>query len=209
SSTKPVRRYQAPNPIRGRTWLPNPWFDVEGVGAPGIELFVAEPLSRALAPHLAKPHGDVDPGSGASGVPIAGGRRRRALNAGKQAEDFVRQKARSRCEDVTTTMPVLLNSIKASRLHEMKVLSRTRHRHVEQPALLVDLLGVSGTGSRIIVKTFHQRLIPVAHEPDLPLPRGIRVAQMCDHAAKAGPEQGGGGRRRKPCECTGRKCLFR
>jgi hypothetical protein len=40
---------------------------------------------------------------------------------GKQAEDFVRKKTRSRCEDVTTTKPVLLRSIKAPRLHEMKV----------------------------------------------------------------------------------------
>ena len=154
----------------------------------------------------------------------------------------------------------------------MKVLPRPRHRHVEQPALLVDLLGfagchvrrdaavhkiedkdsvpflplggvdgrqdqivfvkerptclcaarirrikgqfgqealaagvaesnllqlveVSGTGSRIIVETLEQRLIPVAHEPDLPLPRRIRVAQTSDDTAKAGPEQSGGGRR--------------
>ena len=38
-------------------------------------------------------------------------------------------------------MPVLLSSIKAPGLHKIKVLSRTRHRHEEQPALLVDLLG--------------------------------------------------------------------
>ena len=69
------------------------------------------------------------------------GGKRRAVDAGKQPEDFVRQKARSWCEDVSATMPVLLSSIKAPRLHKIKVLSRTRHRYVEQPALLVDLLG--------------------------------------------------------------------
>lgn len=67
--------------------------------------------------------------------------KRRAVDARKQAEDFVRQKARSRCEEVSTTMPVLLRSIKAPRLHEIKVFPRPRHRHVKQPALLVDLLG--------------------------------------------------------------------
>src|ERR1700739_1786384 len=96
---------------------------------------------RALAPHLPKPAGDVDPRNRAGGVPIRGGGKRRAVDAGKQPKDFVREKARSRCEDVTTTMPGLLNSIKASRLHEIKAFPRTRHRHVEQPALLVDLLG--------------------------------------------------------------------
>src|SRR6516164_3548034 len=98
----------------------------------------------ALAPHLPKPAGDVDPRNGAGGVPIRGGGKRRAVDAGKQPKDFVREKARSRCEDVSTTMPGLLNSIKAPRLHEIKVFSRTRHRHVEQPALLVDLLGSAG-----------------------------------------------------------------
>ena len=98
----------------------------------------------ALAPHLAEPDGDVDPGSGAGGVPIVGGERARARDAGKQTEKSIRQKARSRREDVATTMAVLLRSIKAPRLHEMKVFPRTRHRHVEQPALLVDLLGFAG-----------------------------------------------------------------
>jgi hypothetical protein len=156
-------------------------------------------------------------------------------------------------------MPVLLSSIKAPRLYKIKVLSRTRHRHVEQPALLVDLLGVAGghvrrdaavheienkdgvpflpfggvdrrqdqivfveqrparlratrirrvegqfgqetpatgipegdllevveisrAGSGIIVEAIEKRLIPVAHKPDLSLPRNIRVAQMCDEA---------------------------
>ena len=37
-------------------------------------------------------------------------------------------------------MPVLLRSIKPSRLDEIKVFPRTRHRNVEKPALLVDLL---------------------------------------------------------------------
>jgi len=63
-------------------------------GSLGIQPFVAlTSLPRALAPHLAKPDGDVDPGSGAGGMPIGGGRRRRAVDAGKQAEDLVRQKA--------------------------------------------------------------------------------------------------------------------
>ena len=161
---------------------------------------------------------------------------------------------------MTATVPVLLRSIKPSRLDEIKVFPRTRHRNVEQPALLVDLLWfasghvrrdaavhkvenengvpflpfggvdrrqdqivfvdwrparlrtagirwvkgqfgqetlatgitegdllelveVSGSGSRIIVKAIEQRPIPVAHKPDLPLPRSIRVAQTCDDAA--------------------------
>ena len=62
----------------------------------------------------------------------------------KQIEDFVRQKARSWCKEVTATVPVLLRSIKSSRLDEIKVFPRTRHRNVEQPALLVDLLGFAG-----------------------------------------------------------------
>ena len=103
-------------------------------GGRGGRAVAGTSLPRALAPHLAKPDGDVDPGSEASGVPIGGGGRRRAVDAGKQAEDFVRQKARSRREDVTTTMPVLLRSIKTPRLHEMKVFPRARHRHVERPA---------------------------------------------------------------------------
>jgi hypothetical protein len=70
------------------------------------------------------------PGGRAGGVPIRGGGKRRAVDAGKQAGDFVRQKARSRCEDMSATVPVLLRSIKAPRLHEIKVFSRTRHRHV-------------------------------------------------------------------------------
>ena len=98
----------------------------------------------ALAPHLPKPAGDVDPRNGAGGVPIRGRGNRRAVDAGKQPEDFVRQKPRSRREDVSMTMPVLLRSIKAPRLHEIKVFSRTRHRHVKQPALFVDLLGFAG-----------------------------------------------------------------
>ena len=190
-------------------------------------------------------------------MPIRGGGKRRAVDAGKQPKDFVWEKARSRCEDVSTTMPGLLSSIKAPRLHEIKVFSRTRHRYVEQPALLVDLLGsasghvrrdaavheienkdgvpflpfggvdrrqdqivfveqwparlsaagirrvegefaqetlatgvpegdllelveVAGSGSGIIVEAIEERLIPVAHKPDLSLPRNIRVAQMCD-----------------------------
>jgi hypothetical protein len=41
------------------------------------ERFVAGlSLPRALAPHLAKADGDIDPGSGAGGVPIDGGGRR-------------------------------------------------------------------------------------------------------------------------------------
>src|SRR5215471_21207966 len=90
----------------------------------------------ALAPHLPKPAGDVDPRNGAGGVSIRGAGNGRAVDAGKQPEDFVRQKARSRREDVSMTMPVLLRSIKAPRLHEIKMFSRTRHRHVEQPPLL-------------------------------------------------------------------------
>src|SRR6516225_11502809 len=68
----------------------------------------------ALAPHLAKPDGDVDAGSGAGGLPIGGGGRHRARDAAKQIEDFVRQKPRSRCEEMTATVPVLLRSIKPS-----------------------------------------------------------------------------------------------
>jgi hypothetical protein len=45
-------------------------------------------------PGLAKPGGDVGPGIGAGGMPIGGGYRRRALYAGKQAEDFVRRTRR-------------------------------------------------------------------------------------------------------------------
>jgi hypothetical protein len=81
----------------------------------------------ASAPHLAKPDGDIDPGSGACGVPMGGGGRRRAIDAGKQTEDFLRQKARSRYEDVTTTKPVLLGSMKPLRPHEIKVFPRARH----------------------------------------------------------------------------------
>ena len=98
----------------------------------GIQAFAAGiSVPHALAPHLAKPDGDVDPRNGGSGVPIGGGGKRPADNAGKQGEDFLRQKARTRCEDVTTTMPVLLGSIKAPRLREIKVFPRPRHRHVE------------------------------------------------------------------------------
>src|SRR6516162_8033663 len=103
----------------------------------------------ALAPHLAKPDGDVDAGSRAGGLSIGGGERHRARDAAKQIEDFVRQKARSRCEEVTATVPVLLRSIKSSRLDEIKVFPRTRHRNVEQPALLVDLLGVASGHVRL------------------------------------------------------------
>jgi len=46
-------------------------------------------------------------------------------------------------------MPVLLRFVKAPRLHDMKVFSRTRHRHVEQPTLLVDLLGCPLMAKRI------------------------------------------------------------
>jgi len=45
---------------------------------------------------------------------------------------------------MTRTVPVLLRSIKASRLDQKKVLPRTGHGHVEQPALLVDLLLLAG-----------------------------------------------------------------
>ena len=72
------------------------------------------------------------------------GGKRRARDAAKQIEDFVRQKPRSRCKEVTATVPVLLRSIKSSRLDEIKVFPRTRHRNVKQPALLVDLLGFAG-----------------------------------------------------------------
>jgi hypothetical protein len=75
-------------------------------------------------------------------VPIGGLGRWQAVDADKQDEDFVGRDRRSRCKDVTATKLVLLGSIKATRLHEMKVLPRARHRHVEEPAVLVDLLGV-------------------------------------------------------------------
>ena len=45
-----------------------------------------------------------------------------AVDADKQAEDFVRRKARSRREDVAATMPALLHSIKPPRLHQIEVI---------------------------------------------------------------------------------------
>ena len=76
----------------------------------------------ALAPHFAKPDGDVDPGEGAGGLFIRVGGKRRAVDAGKQPEDFVRQKARSRRDDMAATMPALLHSIKPPRLHQIEVI---------------------------------------------------------------------------------------
>jgi hypothetical protein len=51
-------------------------------------------------------------------TPISSGGEAGAVDADKQAEDFVRQKARSRRE----TMPALLHSIKPPRLHQIEVI---------------------------------------------------------------------------------------
>src|SRR6516165_4935010 len=79
-------------------------------------------------------------GAGPAGCLSAVGKGTELATRLNKSRIFVRQKARSRCEEVTATVPVLLRSIKPSRLDEIKVFSRTRHRNVEQSALLVDLL---------------------------------------------------------------------
>ena len=40
-------------------------------------------------------------------------------------------------------MPMLVGAEQAHRLHQMKVLSGAGHRDVEEPALLLDLLGAA------------------------------------------------------------------
>ena len=61
--------------------------------------------------------------------------------AGEKPEDLVRQKARPRRHHVTAAMAVLVRKVEAQRLQQMKMLARSCHRHIEKPALLVDLLG--------------------------------------------------------------------
>jgi hypothetical protein len=56
-------------------------------------------------------------------------------DSGKQAKDLVRQEARARREDVTSTMPMLMRAIETRWLHEMQVLPGARHRHVEEPGV--------------------------------------------------------------------------
>jgi hypothetical protein len=41
-------------------------------------------------------------------------------------------------------MPMLMRAIETRWLHEMQMLPGARHRHVEEPALLVDLIGLAG-----------------------------------------------------------------
>src|SRR5208282_6423369 len=92
-------------------------------------------LLRALPPHFAQPGPDINPGGASGAGCIADGSRGCLEDSGKQAKDLVRQEARARREDVTSTMPMLMRAIETRWLHEMQVLPGARHRHVEEPAL--------------------------------------------------------------------------
>ena len=61
--------------------------------------------------------------------------------AREKPEDLVRQKARARRHHVTAAMAVLVRKVEAQRLQQVKMLARPSHRHIEEPALLVDLVG--------------------------------------------------------------------
>jgi hypothetical protein len=60
--------------------------------------------------------------------------------AGEKPEDLVRQKARPRPHHVTVA--VLVRNVETQRLQQVKMLARPSHRYIEEPALLVDLLGL-------------------------------------------------------------------
>jgi hypothetical protein len=60
--------------------------------------------------------------------------------AGEKPEDLVRQKARPRPHHVTVA--VLVRKVETQRLQQVKMLARPSHRYIEEPALLVDLLGL-------------------------------------------------------------------
>src|SRR5271169_7079666 len=179
-------------------------------------------------------------------------------------------------------MAVLVRKVETQRLQQMKMLARPGHRYIEEPALLIDLLGsaachirrnaavdevenedhvpflplgrmngrqdqivlvelraagfgaagigrvqcqlsqkalaggvaggdllklveVSGARRRIIVEALKLLLIPFAHQPELPAPRGADIAQPLDHAAEPRPRHGCGGRRRELRERRGDK----
>jgi hypothetical protein len=81
-----------------------------------------EDIGPALAPHLAKPDRDVDPGSGAGGHGSAVGERPEPSTRINKRRISSGRKPRSRREDMAATMPALLHSIKPPRLHQIEVI---------------------------------------------------------------------------------------
>src|SRR5271165_6638050 len=98
------------------------------------------PDRGASAPHIAQAGADVDRRYRPQWHRI-GGAVWRGGAAGKKTEDLVRQKARVRHHHMPAAMAVLMRKVELPRLQQMKMLARPGHRHIEEPALLVDLLG--------------------------------------------------------------------
>src|SRR5271170_4433542 len=59
----------------------------------------------------------------------------------EKPEDLVRQKARARRHHVAAAMAMLVHKVEPQRLQQMKMFACPGHRHIKEPALLVDLLG--------------------------------------------------------------------
>src|SRR4029077_1820488 len=91
-------------------------------------------------PHVTQAGADVDRPCRAQWHRI-GGAVWRGGAASEEPEDFIRQKARARRHHVAAAMAVLVRKVEAQRLQQMKMLARSGYRHIEKPALLVDLFG--------------------------------------------------------------------
>src|SRR5271166_1021135 len=95
------------------------------------------------APHITQTGADVDWCPRSRRHHIGGAAVWCGVAAGEKPEDLIRQEARARRDHVAAALAGLVRQVETERLQQMKMLAYPGHRHIEEPVLLVDLLGLS------------------------------------------------------------------